>query len=46
MGIGELKPLSKTQKRGLAEADAEMKRLVKLVQEEHSKYPKPKRKAK
>jgi hypothetical protein len=43
MKIGELKPLTKEQEEGVKKANAERKRLVEIVMENHRKYPHQKR---
>ena len=43
MKSGELKPLTEKQKKGIDDNDRNRTRLVKIVEEKYSKYPKPKR---
>lgn len=43
MKPGELKPLTKTQRKGIEDADKELKRLCRIVEEKHQKYPHLKR---
>lgn len=44
MKPGELKPLTETQRKGIEQSDAERLRIVKIVEENHRKYPHQKRK--
>jgi hypothetical protein len=44
MKPGELRVLTDEQKEGIKKADAERKRLVEIVLENHRKYPHQKRK--
>jgi hypothetical protein len=44
MKVGELRVLTDEQKEGIKKADAERKRLVEIVLENHRKYPHQKRK--
>jgi hypothetical protein len=46
MKAGELKPLTGEQKEGLKKHDENRARLIKLVEEDHRKYPHNKRKKK
>lgn len=43
MKAGELLPLTDKQKKGIEDHEKERSRLVKIIEEKYSKYPKQKR---